>query len=251
MISQVIKLDNPVHISNLILWSIALVIFSCMTIYLFIKFVNNRSNFDKIQKENAATWVFFFFILSLATLFSITWRFFIIDIELAFSINGLTILIAFTSMIIKTINVERGINHSGLYKGYYFSIISILTFLFMIFFAPFFNITLFLVLFIIMFYVGWSLLPGVFLYLAKKTVGEARNNSLKIAIGIILNIFGMSLQYTPQSSRNSIGLANFFLNTPYYDFIGSLFLIAYPIVAICGTSLVFIGCKVSINSKPQ
>ncbi len=237
MINQYLKLNTFVNVYNLVLWLIEIVITFSIASYILIKFFKKQDKFDKIQKENVFTWFLLFFMLSIANTLNILWRFVVIDTEDALLINRISVLLCFSFMMIKTINIERGINRSNLYRGYYFTVISLISLIFFVlsyFYTLSIGITT--IIFIII-SIGWSLLPIIFLYLAIKTIGESRKNSLKVFIGSIVLIGAMLLQ--PQN-------INFLSNWENYELLFSISMFLDPIIIIFGTLVIFSGAKYSM-----
>ena len=99
----------------------------------------------------------------------------------------------------------------------------------------------------ILIYIGWSLLPLVFLYLALKTIGKARKNSFKIALGTLINLIGLALLSSTDNPSSGFRINDFLMQMPNFDLIISILMMVYPLLSILGVTLIFLGIKFSLN----
>ena len=246
LLFQITKLDTIPNIVNFALWGTAYLLFACYSTYIFIKYVKYRKVYNTIQKENVFTWGLFFFFLCAATLESILWRFFLTDNNMIVSFYQLSVLLTFICMIIKTINIERGINKSELYHGYYFSPISIIASAISAIYA-YFPIPWLITVIYICIFTGWGLMPLIFIYLGIKTIGKTRKNCFIIAAGSLLNMFGLFLLPAPDFNASIISIEGLIMQLSNYELILDILLLVSPSISILGTSLIFIGSKPSTN----
>lgn len=232
---QYYTLEDPLIMSNYILWIIAVLVSYFVTIYSLLKYVLKRDELEKLQKENIITWMLFFLALSITNTLNIIWRFLIIDEDLAAQIDAVSIIISIFAWTIKIFNIERGINRSNLYKGYYFTILSVIFLVTTIVLNPYFirEFGPIQVIMIVLFFVAQSLLPGIFVYLAAKSSGKKRTECIWICVGLIAILLGMMFQ--PQNIIPYINL------WPSYEILTILAIIFTPVLIILGIFLIFIN----------
>jgi len=236
---QILKLDKPINQINLVLWLINLGILIYYSLFILIKYIKHRKDYEKNQKNNVFTWGIYFYLSVIVGIEYIFWRFILEDNSLIILLSGNATLLVFSSVNISTWNVERGINRSGLYKGYYFFPVCLIT-TFFSFILAFYPIGWLVIIDLILVYIGWSLLPLVFFYLAKKTVGGARMDSLKIAFGTLITLFGLALQSTTDNPSSGFNIA-------FPDLLELILMMTYPCILICGMTLIFWGIYSSLK----
>ena len=234
MVFQYNTLSEPLFVANFILWIITFITCFVISLIYLIKFMKIKDEIEKLQQHNIITWIIFFLILGITNFLNVLWRFFIIDLETALIIDMISIYLNIIAWFIKIFNVERGINHSKIYKGYYFSILSIFIIIIYIIFNPLFlrEFGVFQVILVVLLFIQMSLLPGIFFYLGLKYSGSLRKNSIIIAIAATGILAGMMLQ--PQNIDP-------YINTwgPAYEILLTISYITCPIVITIGIVLIY------------
>jgi len=240
MINQYTKLDNPLSFLDIGLWLTAIIITSVIGIYTLIKYYSKRSESEtkKLENENILTWALFMILMSAGSICQLLWRFvFPVTSYYVFSPFVFAILISIilvdVAILIKIINIERGMNRLKFFKGYYFTIIMLISIIYVIIYYPFIReeIGILHIIYMLLAIVGFCVFPGIFLYLAIKTTGDARIKAVEVVIGAIF--IGGSLLFQPQNA------ATYLIGNPNYHFWMIFFLIICPIWMILGILLIY------------
>lgn len=234
MISQYLSLDNNIHFFNYILWIIINLTCYVAALYSFYKYYSNRSEIEKKSKENIITWGFFFLMQGIASTLNVTWRFLIIDAEIAYLINGISIYVVFIGYLIKVMNVEKAMKQANLLDSRYgFTLINLIIIMVLIILNPNFitqeagpgQITL-----VVLSIISYSILPAIFIYLGVKSDGDIKRNCYFVSMGLILIFLGTFFQ--PQS------IEHFILNWPNYEMLTLLAFVLTPFGLIIGTLII-------------
>jgi len=189
---------------------------------------------EKFQRENILTWMIFLFFVGIANTLNIIWRFVIINEQYAETIDYISIILVYTGIFIKILNIERSINRSNFYKGYFFSIILMATIIYAIVANPIAlkEFSIFQIIFLILMIASFTVFPGIFLYLSLKSTGDARKNAFMVVIGSLALAGGLLLQ--PQ---NTVDYADMLAADP--ELLLSFFTILCPILTTIGVILMF------------
>ncbi len=239
MILQYSKLTSVLTVFDLILWLSLVFLTFIIVIFTTIKYRSKKEQIEKFQRENVLTWIGFLIFLGTANTLNIVWRFTISNLELAGLVEFISQLFVFFSILIKIINIERGINRSNFYRGYYFSILEIITIIFGIIIYPIIKeVGIIQTIYIIICAAAFIIFPGIFLYLTFKSTGEARIKSFLVFFGAGTIGVGMLLQ--PQNVEQYAKLY------PTYELLMIFFTIICPVLIITGILLVFKSYKDSI-----
>ena len=239
MLLQYTKLDNTLGFVDLTLWTIGVIITYLIALFTLIKFKTKKDEFEKYQQENILTWGLFLLFIALANTVNIIWRFTISDIGVAESLELISQVFVYISFFIKVFNIERGINRSNFYKGYYFSILELISVIYGIIIYPFIKeIGIPQTINIILSIVGFAVFPLIFLYLGLKSTGVARTRSFMVAAGAIIMGTGMLLQ--PQN------VEAYLLVLPNPEFLLAFFTIYCPVSILTGTILIFLSYRKSM-----
>ncbi|MHA1343803.1 MAG: hypothetical protein ACTSQG_07445, partial [Promethearchaeota archaeon] len=194
----------------------------------------DKSEMEIYQRENVITWFLFLLFIGIANTLNIIWRFLIVDSNTAIKIDYISIIFVYIGIFIKILNIERGINRSGFYKGYWSSIILLIAIIYAIILNP---ITLkefgpFQLIFLILMVASFAIFPGIFLYIAFKSTDNARKNALKVVGGSLLIASGLMLQ--PQNVEDYI--ITLMANTEFWL---NFLTIICPIMITLGIILIF------------
>jgi hypothetical protein len=237
MINQYTELDNPLAFIDLILWFSSIVITFLIVIYTILKYSSRKAEIEKYQKENILTWVLTIGIIGIGNTLNIIWRFIIQDIQIAEFIDYISVILCFVALFIKILNIERGINRSEFFKGYYFSIILLIAIMYTAIIGPaaLKELGLLQTIYLLLLSVSFLIFPLLFLYLAMKSTDSARKNALKVVLGSIL--FGVGLLFQAQN------IQEYAEYTPNFELISALFTIICPIMITLGIIIFFSSYK--------
>jgi hypothetical protein len=239
VIFQYTQLDNSLAFIDLGLWITGVVVTYLIAIYTFLKFNSKKAEMEKYQKEIILTWVLFLVFLGIANTLNIIWRFGIADVDTAQFVEFLSQLFVYISFFTKILNIERGINRSKFYKGYYFSILELVSIIFGIVIYPIITEvgpiqTIYLILSI----AGFAVFPIIFIYMTIKTTGATRTKSVLVVIGALFIGVGMVLQ--PQN------VVEYIKALPDYEILLAFFTVLCPILIIIGIIFIFLSYRDTI-----
>ena len=180
---------------------------------LYIREELKRLKEERINVYNLITWAIFFVIICVSNILKC--------VSLAFIINGqnadapiililyrIRIVIIYTAFLVKILYLEYVLKSQKFYKGYIFSIIISIIIIILILVDPstLMEIGAFQIIFIILIFTGYSLLPILYFYLAIKTVGQSRKNALKVSAGAVL--LGLGCLFRPENLGGYIGISD-------------------------------------------
>ena len=123
--ASVIPADPLFLISNISLWVFATILSLIMALYCLI-ILRNR-DIEGTERRNLITWAIFFLILTISNIVTLYWRYAVSDfliIEIFERTTNVLIIIASLS---KVIHVEISINNLGYYRGYWSTILLIIS----------------------------------------------------------------------------------------------------------------------------
>lgn len=236
MIIQYTKLDTALGNIDLTLWLSCVIITFLIALLTLIRYTSIRSVMEKFQKENILTWTIFLLSIAIANTLNIIWRFVIVDTEIAASVDFISRILVHLAILTKIINIERGINHSDFYRGYYFTILYIISIIYGIIISPFItDVGIAQIIYLVISLIGFIVFPGIFLYIALKSSGTARRNALYVVIGAIL--LGAGLLFQPRN------IAEYFVADPNFELIIISFTILSPLAITLGILLIYLSYK--------
>jgi len=216
-----------------------------LTLYISISIFHRlyiQKEIDKIQEErryviNLITWAIFFILLSVVTIIHQI-RGALIQMEVMtqatfniFEKSG--ILLLYLAFFVKILYLEYVINNLKFYRGYIFSIMFVVVYFFVIFIdmEQFKTPGPLQIVFIILLFFGYSIIPILYLLLAMKTVRESRKNALKVAFGMLF--FGVGSLTGPANLRGFYGISDFM------DWLIDYTVVSGPITVLVGLLLIF------------
>ncbi len=136
------------------------------------------------------------------------------------------------SILIKILNIERGINRSKFYRGYYFSTLEIITIIMGVVIYPVIReVGVIQIIYIVLSTAAFAVFPGIFLYLTFKSSGEARVKGFLVFIGT--GMIGLGLLFQPQN------IEQYAMLYPTYELIILIATIACPFLITLGVLLIF------------
>ena len=199
MIIQYRQLNNDLAFIDLFLWISSVSITFLIILYTINKFRLKKDEWEQYQKENVITWIIFLTCIGIGNTLSIIWRFTIQDNQVAEIVDYISIILVYIALLVKILNIERGINRSNFYRGYYFSIVILITIIFAIIANPLALKTFgpLQIIYFILMTASFLVFPGIFVYLAIKSTGNARIDALKVSTGSF--IIGIGLLVQPQN----------------------------------------------------
>ena len=238
MFFQYTQLNSSLSYIDLILWISGILLTWFYTIYAIIKYSHKRE-MEKYQKQNIITWIIFLVCIGIANILNIIWRFGITNFIIAKFIEFISQVILYSGILIKIINIEQGINRSNFYRGYYFSIIDIISVAYGIIIYPIITgVGVLQIIYIILTIAGFLVFPGIFIYMAIKTTGTARKRALLVVFGAFSIGIGLFLQ--PQN------IANYIEGIPNSEQFIVMITIICPILVLLGVTLIFISFRNTI-----
>ncbi|MHA1275198.1 MAG: hypothetical protein ACTSQS_17480 [Promethearchaeota archaeon] len=227
---------------SLIFYLINVVLISMVILYilrkLYFKQGMKQHKEERINVYNLITWIIFFALLCLSNILKC--------ISLAFIINGqntealiililfrIRIVIIYTAFLVKILYLEYVLKTQKIYKGYFFSIILSIVIVILILVDPAMLKTIGTsqIIFIILIFTGYSLLPILYFYLAIKTVGQSRKNALKVSAGAVF--LGLGCLFRPENLGGYMGFSKLL------DILIGYTYITAPIGMIISTLLIF------------
>ena len=236
MTFQYTQLDNSLAFIDLTLWITGIVLTWLFVLFTTLSYSSKKNEMEKYQKENIFTWILFLVCVGIANTLNIIWRFGITDTLIARIVEFLSQLILYMGILIKIINIERGINRSDFYKGYYFSIIDAISAAYGVIIYPIITgVGILQIIYVILSIAGFLVFPGIFIYMAIKTTGAARKKSLLVVFGAFLIGIGLFLQ--PQNIRNYIE------GTPTFEMVNIIVTIICPLFVLIGVVFIYISFK--------
>ncbi len=239
MFFQYTQMDNSLAFIDLSFWITSVIITYLIAIYTLLKLNLKKANMEKYQKNNIITWFLFLFFLGLANTLNIVWRFTISDADIARNVEFLSQIFVFIAFFIKIYNIERSINRSQFYKGYFFTILMLISIIIGIIIDPFIKeVGIIQTIYLIFTTAGFAVFPGIFLYLMIKSTGDARKKAALVVIGALFMGVGMMLQ--PQNTESYIRVL------PNYDFMKTLLTVTCPIVITIGILFIFLSYRDTI-----
>jgi len=231
------EFSDNIAVLDITLWIICIIITSIIIAYTSIKYVSKNKEWERYQKENIITWIIFFSGINFSNIINLIWRYIIEDSQIDAILDSIGFMVLYAGIFVKILNIERGINRSGFYKGHYFSILFAIIIIFVIIVNPLTikEVSPVQTFFLVLLLVGYMIFPGIFLYLGIKSTGSARINALMIFIGAF--IIGAGLAGVPQNMEALlVGIPDFELWTTFYTILSPTFI-------IIGMSLIVIGYK--------
>lgn len=235
MILQITTLTDGISVLDFSLWVLNVYIIFTIVSFILYRYLKNRKEWEKSQKQNIITWLILLICIGVANTLNIVWRFLISDVQIADFIDYSSFLILYIGFFIKILYLERGINRSEFYKGYYFSIGWLIVIGFAIVANPLTlkQFGIIQILFFVFIFFSFGELFVLFLYLAIKATGEARKNALKMFIGAFL--LGTGLVFVPQN------VGEYFIGTDFYDIWMVLVRVTSPFLISLGVILIYIS----------
>ena len=208
---NLIQIESPILFLNLILWITNILFTFLIIIYLFHRLYKKNENQEKKEERinlfNIITWLFFLILICIANIVMLLSRFLVMDDYLRSLLEKVSIILIQSAVLVRVVYLEYTIKKMKPYKGYYFSIISIITVLLYIFMSPeeFKEISMLQIILIVFIFFNFSILPILYFYLALKTTGKSRMNSLKISAGLVF--VGLGLLFRPQNLEGYLELS--------------------------------------------
>ena len=204
---------------------------------LYIKKEIEERKTERTHIINLITWLLFFLILFISGIVKFTLVFSEasgpVSPEIANSLEKTAIALLYVAFFTKVVYLEYIINKNKYFKGYYFSIMLLIVIIFVLFIdlESIKEIGTLQVIFIILLFLGYSIIPILYLFLAIKTVGKSRKTALKVSIGTAT--FGIGSLMGPAN------LKGFYNISELLDvFIDSTYIIG-PIVVLIATLVIF------------
>ncbi|MHA1788919.1 MAG: hypothetical protein ACTSXT_06785 [Candidatus Helarchaeota archaeon] len=221
--------------TNVYLFISVIIIESILLMIVLYNYNKKKTKYDGTTRRNIIIWGYFFLIIIITSIIILIWKinYNYWDYEIKDIVERISNILIFLACLIKVYDVEKVLNESKNYKGYYFSILMLIVMIIMVFISPSLlkTISIIQIILIIFIFAGFSIFPIIYLYLAVKSGGEVRYNSLKVSAGAVFIGLGFLFRY-----ENLIGYLNI---NPILDQLIDFLNITSPISIIIGIILIF------------
>jgi len=221
---------------NFILLMVSISLAALVAIITFITFQRKKDTYEDIDRKNVISWGVFFIVLIIQLGIMIYWKFFVTDSFLSNIFERITNTVFFLTALIKVVDIEISINKTfDFYKGYYFTILLVVVLCINIFIDPDLLKVIgpLQVVFLTIMTVGFSIFPIIFFYVAIKSTGEIKQNSLLVSAGAVF--LGLGYLFRP---LNLIAYRAF---SPLLSTLIDYLYITSPVSIIIGIVLIFIS----------
>ncbi len=213
LLQNSVPVEYPMLLLSLILWMINICFTFFVVFYIFNKLFIKKEIKDlraeNINVINIITWFIFLLLVGIANIIGVLIRFYLTDQGLSNFLEKISLILFYSAIAVKVFYLEYAINKWKYYKGYYFSIISVLTVIFFIVIEPSdFKVISPLQLFtLILIIADFSFLPILYFILSIKTKGKDRKNAFKISAGTVF--LGLGLLIRPLILEGYYGISDF------------------------------------------
>jgi hypothetical protein len=237
LFNALVPVEYPMLLLSQILWFLNIGFTVVVIFYifnkLFIKKEIKELKAENINVINILTWFIFLLLVCVANIIMVIFRFYLTDINLINLLEKISYILFYSAIAVKVIYLEYAINKWKFYKGYYFSIVSILTVVFFFIINPsdFKVISPVQIFALILIILDFSFLPVLYFLLSIKTSGRDRRNAFKISAGAVF--LGLGLLFRP------LVLEGYYGNEPFMDILINFTYLTAPISVLIAMILIF------------
>lgn len=226
---------DPLSLADIILWTMNICLLVGFSFYTAYKIRGRRKEMPQLQYLNAITWIVAFILYATSIILCLIWKYCIRVSTLEFFLVDIFIVLFVSlAVLIKIIHTEISINQLAFYKGYYCTVIMVIFIGFTVLFTPqtIRNQGIFIIIYVILLFIGVSIFPAIYLYMAIKVEGSNRLRALQVFVAALLILIGLIIQ--PQNIGAFSGIV-------YFELLSNIALILAPILISIALLIIFIS----------
>ncbi len=222
---------------NLIFWVVNIILTLFIIVYIVYKvYLKKNKAYRKemgLNLYNLITWLIFLGLVLIANILTVLFRFAISEPDLIYLLERISITLVYIAILIKVIFLEYLLNKLKHYKGFYFSVISLITLILILLVDPskFIEIGLLQAIILVFVVLDYSFLPLLYFILSIKSKGETRMKAFQTSAGAVF--LGLGLFFRPSILEGYYGISELLDMLINYTYITS------PISIIIAMILIF------------
>lgn len=190
------------------LWIVCALISFGIGFFTLLKFFKRRKdpNLSFLQKTNISSWAMSYILIGLVIVLFVFWYYIITEESLRNTLDKIEVSLFHMAIFLKVFDTELTINKHKVYRGYYFSLISVILIVFAIIVPPYIirQIFLYQIIYVFLFLSSISIYFLTFSYIAYKTSGEERKMAIRliifpflVVVSIIFMPYNVEVYYQP------------------------------------------------------